>query len=386
MKDRFKGSYLSYILLFFFSYFAMAAFSSVLSVYLTGIGKTASEMSLIVSSSGLFSFVMVPVVGYLCDVTGRPRMISAAALLVLAASSLLFANTRAVWGLFLLNGLGMSFYSATFPVSERLASSSKYRYGTLRVWGTFGYAAGAQAAGIAVGKFPGWVLFTVVAISALIAIPGYIGAEDPIPGESQPLPEDKVKISSFLTMPHFLLYLAIACLLAGASGVNMNYAPLLLTSLGVATEAVGTVLFFSTLVEIPIIVFSNKYMDRFSGKSLLLVTCGLFLIQYIFYALIASAWAVVSVMVLVKAIASTLMMMIVLKIVRNLVDPRLTITAISVVNSVNNLGAILLQNAGGAIADRSSIQTVYLCLAGLAFLAAILTVFLKVGNTEKVFS
>lgn len=54
---RYKGSYLAYVMAFGWLYFAMAVFSSVISVYLTDLGKSASEMSFIVSASGIFPFL-----------------------------------------------------------------------------------------------------------------------------------------------------------------------------------------------------------------------------------------------------------------------------------------------------------------------------------------
>ncbi len=387
---RLKGSYLSYVMIFLFAYFAMASFSSVLSVYLTGIGKSASEMSFVVSSSGLFSFIMVPITGYLCDRTGRPRMICAVLLVLLGVCAILFGGSGQVWTLFLLNGLIMSLSGSAMAVSERLASACRFRYGTLRVWGTFGYAAGAQAAGIAVGSFPPWVLFSLVAASALLAAVGYLCAEDPLPagvqGAERPNnPGEKVKLSSFLTQRYFLLYLLIAFLFSCGNGVNMNFAPLLLNSLGVSTGTVGTVLFFSTLVEIPIIVFSNRFMDRFSGKALLLAAFGSCLFQFLIYAFAPAAWAVVAVMVLIKAVSGTLFMMIILKMVHNLVRPELTTTGISVVNAVNSLATIVMQNISGFVADHSGIRQVYLLLSLLLAVGMILTLFLKVGNSEKVF-
>ena len=166
----------------------------------------------------------------------------------------------------------------------------------------------------------------------------------------------------------------------------MNYAPVLLGGLGMATGAVGSVLFFSTLVEIPIILFSNRFMDRFSGKALMLTAFGLLLVQFLFYGTARSLWAVVAVMVLVKAIASTLFQMTILKMVRNLVDASLTTTGLSVVNSLNSLSTILVQNAGGLVADRWDVPTLYLCLSGLVALGMALALFLRVGNSQKVFS
>lgn len=389
MKNfRFKGSYLSYVLIYFFSYFAMASFVSVLSVYLTNIGKSGGEMSFIVSASGIFSFAMLPFTGYLCDRTGKSRFISGALLVAMGAMALIFSQCRQVWALFLLEGLLMACLNSAMPISERLAAATKFRYGVLRVWGTIGYAAGAQAAGLAIQHFPPIVLFALVFLSTVIAAIGFAGAEDPIlPAAPEQEREEKRRppLSSFLKNPQFLLFLLIAFLFYASSGVNFNYAAYLLDTLGVPTGAVGTVLAVGTLVELPIILFSNKFMDRFSGKTLLLLACGMNVVQFLCYGLTRDPLTVVAVMILLKALAATLFMMLILKIVRNLVAPELTTTGISVVNSVTSLGTIIMQNVGGSILDSSNIHVLYLVLAGLTAAAMVLTLFLRVENREKVF-
>lgn len=389
MKNfRFKGSYLSYVLIYFFSYFAMASFVSVLSVYLTNIGKSGGEMSFIVSASGIFSFAMLPFTGYLCDRTGKSRFISGALLVAMGAMALIFSQCRQVWALFLLEGLLMACLNSAMPISERLAAATKFRYGVLRVWGTIGYAAGAQAAGLAIQHFPPIVLFALVFLSTVVAAIGFAGAEDPIlPAAPEQEREGKRRppLSSFLKNPQFLLFLLIAFLFYASSGVNFNYAAYLLDTLGVPTGAVGTVLAVGTLVELPIILFSNKFMDRFSGKTLLLLACGMNVVQFLCYGLTRDPLIVVAVMILLKALAATLFMMLILKIVRNLVAPELTTTGISVVNSVTSLGTIIMQNVGGSILDSSNIHVLYLVLAGLTAAAMVLTLFLRVENREKVF-
>lgn len=387
-RFHFKGSYLSYVFIFFFFDFCMAAFTSILSVYLTGIGKSASEMALIVSSGSLFGFVVLPISGYLCDRLRRTRLISMLLMGTIAVLAIIFAVCRSVWALFVCNGIVSSFLSTISPISERLASSAKYRYGTLRVWGTFGYAAGAQVAGIAIQSFPPAVLFGSVTLAAILAVVGFIGADDPETTDQTKTPAaaEKVSLSSFLTNPYFLLYLAISFLCMGCSATNMTYVPILLQDLGLPAGGIGTALSISTLVEIPIILFSHKFMDRFSGKTLLAATLLIFIVQYLCYGLLPSLWAVLAVMILIKAIASTMMVMIGLKIVRNLVSPALTTTALTIVNAMNSVGTIALQNLGGAVVDRSSVQTLYLGMAILAAVALVLTLFLKVNNNEKVFS
>ena len=391
---RYKGSYLAYVMAFGWLYFAMAVFSSVISVYLTDLGKSASEMSFIVSASGIFSFFMVPITGYMADRTQNPKALSVVTLLLSGFMGLIFAQCRQVWALFLLNGLILSFINSLMPISERMAGRSAFRYGYLRVWGTVGYALGAQAAGFAMEYISPSFIFVMLFLSAIFAAVGFWGAEDcpsapqdkgqePSPQKDEPA--KRPSLLKVLLNPSFLLFLLIACLFTGCSNVNMTYAPMLLNSLGVPTSTVGTVLFFSTLIEAPVILFSNKFMDRFSGKALIIASFAIIIAQFLFYGFSRSAVVVILAMVLLKAIASTLFVMINLKIVRNLLDPRFTTTGLSVINSATNLSAILLQNAGGVLVDYTSIPALYLALCGLTVLGLLLTLFLKVGNQERVF-
>lgn len=382
----FSGSYFSYAMLFFFFYFSMASFSSVLSVYLTGIGKPATEMSFIVSAADMFSFVMMPLVGFLCDRLHNPRLICCTLLLLMSVTAMLFSQCRQVWALFLLDGITLSMLNSVTPVTERLAAACRYRYGTLRVWGTMGYAAGAQVAGLFIEHFPAIVLFLTFSASALLAVVGFLGTGRSSASTAKKAEKEPVRLTSLLHSPHFLLYLAITFVVMGCSGANMTYAPMLLNEMGLSTTGIGTVLSVGTLVEIPILLFSHKFMDRFSGKFLLRATLAVFIAQYLCYTLARSAWLAVAAMLLLKAIASTMMVMIALKMVRNLIPAELTTTGLSVVNSLNNLGTIAMQNIGGTIVDHSTVQMFYLVMSGLALLALVLTAFLKVGNNQKVFS
>ena len=50
------------------------------------------------------------------------------------------------------------------------------------------------------------------------------------------------------------------------------------------------------------------------------------------------------------------------------------------------MSAILMQNLGGILVENTSIRLLYFVMAGLMMLGMILTLFLHVQNTEKVFS
>lgn len=384
-KFAYRGSYLAYVITYFFFYCSMGVFTSVLSMYLTGIGKSKAEMSFIVSASSLFGILMIPVVGYLNDRFRKPKRIISVMLVVVAVLSVLFAMFRNTFLLYLLNGLIMGIISSISPISERIAGAGRYRYGTVRIWGTFGYAAAAQLACIIMEVTTPQLIFFLISASAVIAIVGFYGTED-IPFEPDTEQNTAQRQLSFLRSPMFILFVVIGFIFSGSSNLNMTYSPILLQELGVPTSAVGTVLFFSTVIELPIILFSNKFMDRFSGKLLTAVDFVIMFVQYLLYSFAPNAAVAIVTVLLMRAIGATLFMMIILKIIRGIVRENSVSTAMGVLNATNALSAILMQNLGGHLVEATSIRTMYLLLAGLSVIGFVLCLFLRVENTKSVFS
>lgn len=338
-KRTFRGSYPAYALTYFFFYWSLGVFTSVLSMYLTGIGKSKAEMSFIMSASSLFGVVLIPIVGYINDKLRKPRLICTVMMACVAVFGILFALVRETMLLFLLNGCIMGFISSLSPVSERMATSTKYRYGTIRIWGTFGYAAAVQVACAMMEFTSPQLIFVSVSVSAVLAIVGFLGTDD----------------ISF-------------------------------TDTEAAKAAAGTVLFFSTIVELPVMLFSYKFMDRFSGRTLMLLAFAIMVAQFLLYATAPNAFVAVVTMLVLRAIGSTLFGMILLKIVRGVVQVRSVSTALGVISATDAMSAILMQNLGGILVENTSIRILYFAMAGLMMLGMILTLFLRVQNTEKVFS
>lgn len=130
------------------------------------------------------------------------------------------------------------------------------------------------------------------------------------------------------------------------------------------TGAVGTVLFFSTIVELPVILFSYKFMDRFSGRTLMLLAFAIMVAQFLLYATAPNAFVAVVTMLVLRAIGSTLFGMILLKIVRGVVQVRSVSTALGVISATDAMSAILMQNLGGILVENTSIRHLVFCHGG----------------------
>lgn len=363
----------------------MGAFISVQSVYLMGLGKSTGEMSFIVSASSLFGIVLIPAVGYLNDRLKKPRLIAGLLLAAVAVLGAVFAASRSTWVLYVLNGLIMGLVSAISPVCERMAGSGRFRYGTVRVWGTIGYAAAAQLAGLVMEFIAPRMIFVLFGAAIAVAAAGFAGT-DGIRFEQEAEKSTAADQLSFLSKPMFLLFAAIALVFSGMSNLNITYSPILLQELGLSTGFVGTALSLSTLVELPVILFSNRFMGRFSGRALTAAGFAVMLLQFLLYGFSSSAWLAFLSMLLLKAVGSTLFMMIMLKVVRGIVRENSVSTALGVINAANAVSTILMQNLGGFIVGALGIHTMYFLLAGLSALGLLLSLFLRVQNAKKVFS
>lgn len=387
MKSSAKHRYISYVMPYFFLYFSMGAYNGILSLYLKEIGKSSSEISFIISAANIFSLISIPITGYLTDIVKKPKYIPTVALSISAVLSIAFAFTQSVWILFFLNGFVMTGISCVSPISERLAASCEYRYGSIRIWGTVGYAISMQINTILLENFSPIWLFILLFFSGAFGAVGFwiVGGDEPIAKEKPVEQQNKGTVIRSILTPAFVLFIVIAFIFNGASGVNMTYIPMLLQDMGLPVSQVGTVLLVSTLVEIPLIFFSHKFMDYFSVKAIMSASFILILVQFIVYSQASSAVPIVVVMILFKAIASTLYQMVALKAVRNIVNPLYITTGLSVLNSVSSLGGIVMQNVSGFVADMSGIQFLYLVLAVIMGIGLMITLFLKVENRERVF-
>lgn len=387
-KRTFRGSYLCYAITFFFFCFSTGVFSQVLSIYLTGIGKTTTEMTFIISSSNLFGIALIPIFGFIVDRVKKPYMIMGT-MFAAGVLSLIFAVSRNTWVLYMLNGLIMGIMSALNPIFENMAGNGKYRYGMVRCWGTIGYAVSASVAAVLLDVADPRLIFVVFALSVTTSALCFFGT-GVISYREKPEAQQPKKLTVgqqifFLKSPLFLLFVVIALLFAAVTNVNNTFAPMLLKELGVSTSFVGTALLLSTLMEVPIVFFSNKFMGRFSGKILAAASFLMMFLQFAVYGVTDHVLTAFIAMLLLKAVSSQLFVMTMLKVVRGIVHENAVATALGVINSVNAVSTIVMHNVGGKIADAAGIQALYLTLAVMSAAAFLLCMFLKVKNTESRF-
>lgn len=385
MLKRYKSSYLSYFLMYNFYYLSWAVFSALISVYLLDKGFRASEVSLVVSTSFFASMVFQPFIGMLSDRFDVKKvnfilfgLATLGGFAFMFASSLITITIGYSFVLTLING--------TNPVMEKIASSSPYQYGKIRIWGTIGYATGSWLAGTIYQFISPEFIFICFVITMILCIIGLLGTETP-----QDLSQEKAvktKTSTLLHNHKYLYYLIIAAIFQGITNMANTYIPAMFQNDGLPVNLVSTILSFAVLCEAPIVLFSHRFMDKLANKKLLIIAYIMISIQFLCYAF--NVWLPLQVLVtlITKHPSGMLFIMINLKIVSTLVPKEHQITALAFVQTLRNLSSIVFQNIAGQILDVSSYQILFsLSLIIIAY-GFLLVLLFKIpsGKDQKIFN
>lgn len=385
MLERYKNSYLSYFLMYNFYYLSWAIFSALISIYLLDKGFKASEVSLVVSTSFLTSMIFQPVIGMFSDRYDVKKvnfvlftLAGIGGLAFMFASSLITITIGYSFVLTLING--------TNPVMKKIASSSPYQYGKIRIWGTIGYATGSWLAGMIYQLISPSAIFICFIITMILCIIGLLGTQTP--SELGQNNEEKTKTSTLFHNYKYLYYLIIAAIFQGITNMANTYIPAMFQNDGLKVSLVSTILSFAVLCEAPLVLFSHKFMDKLTNKRLLIIAYSMITIQFLCYAL--NVWLPLKVIItlITKHPSGMLFIMINLKIVSTLVPKEHQITALAFVQTLRNLSSIIFQNIAGQILDISSYQILFALSLIVIVVGFVLVILFKVpsGKDQKLFN
>lgn len=387
---RYTNSYLSYVILFFFYDLAFALFSALISVYLIGKGYSASQVSLLISVASLANMLTQPIIGNLTERFGmRPvNMVLfgasclAAGLFVIAPNFAIIVIAYALINL-IMNGVN--------PVVERMATSSPYSYGSVRMWGSIGFAAGTQLTGLLYDHIAPVAPYVAFIFAMLLAILGFWGTNPRVPEAEQANIEndgEPVSTKDLLTNKLFLYYLVLQVLFAAVTGAAYSFCAAYLTNKGLDASLASTFLAVAALIEIPLLLFSSKFMDKIPNKVLLLGVFAMVVIEMVIYGLNMPLPLIIVATFIGRHPPAIINIMTNMKVVNTIVDPRQQITGLALVKTCQSFGTIISNNIGGRIADAAGYPAMFMFLLAMIVVGLVGVVFFKVpsGNDKKLFS
>lgn len=381
MFIRYKNSYLSYLLMYFFYFFSLAVFSGYISVYLMDKGYHASQVSMVVSWSFILSMVIQPIIGYLND-HYHQKTLNMLILLIAAILGVCFIYAQNIYLIAMIYSLALGLFNAASPVIENMATLSRFSYGKIRIWGTIGYAVASKVSGVIYDYVSPEAMYAFFTIGLIFCVIGIYGTQN-----VKQIKMQKKEKSSGLLQKNFIIYLVIVCLFYAITNTNTTYLPAMFQNMGLSMNTTSTVIFILTLSELPVIFFSHQYMNRLTNKQLLVGIFILLIIQFLTYSCIHQPLIVVIVSICTKAVSTMLFIMLNLKIVSTIVDIKHQMSALALVQTCRNLGSIVFQWIAGYLIDFYSYDIFYLILALLSIVGMIICLLYRIpsGNDQHLF-
>ncbi len=370
--------------MYMFYYLSLALFSGLISVYLMDKGYSASQVSLVVSVQYALCMISQPFIGSLSDRFNRKK-VNMILLTAGAFTGILFVFSESFWMLTAVYGITMALVNGVNPVIEQMATTSRFRYGSIRIWGTVGYAAGSQAAGLIYRYISPEAMYIYFSLGILICTLGLYGTREV--RKAQPASIEKTQGSGILNSRPFLYYLLLTALFYGTTNVSTTYLPAMYQSQGLSVDVTSTLLFLGTMMELPVILFSARYMNRIGNRELLMAVFVLLIIQYGVYAFVPGVWMKAAATVLTKSVATMVFIMINLKVISTIINSRHQITALAVVSTFKSLVSIGFQSVSGYLLDHVSYSVFYMILFVLAAAGLIFSSIYRIesGNDMKLF-
>ena len=382
----YKNSYLSYFLMYNFYYLSWALFSALISVYLMDRGFKASDVSLVVSASFLTSMITQPIIGKWNDEFDIKK-VNAILFVIVAIGGIVFMVSNSLFMIAVSYSVVLMMINGVNPVMEKIATASPYQYGKIRIWGTIGYALGSQFAGILYDLVAPQAIFIVFVLTMILCIIGLVGTELDIKKEAAK-ENEKVKTMTLFKNKKFVYYLAICAIFYGITNMSNTFVPSMLTDKGLDVDVTSTILSIAVFCEAPLVLFSNRFMDKIANKTLLIISISMVCLQCAVYGFDLPLIFIVLITFLAKHPSGMLYIMINLKVINTLIDENQQITALAYVATLKNLVAIIFQNVAGNILDVTTYSNLYLICFGWMLVALILVIFFKIssGNDKKLFN
>lgn len=382
----YKNSYLSYFLMYNFYYLSWALFSALISVYLMDRGFKASDVSLVVSASFLTSMITQPIIGKWNDEFDIKK-VNAILFVIAAIGGIVFMVSNSLFMIAVSYSVVLMMINGVNPVMEKIATASPYQYGKIRIWGTIGYALGSQFAGILYDLVAPQAIFIVFVLTMILCIIGLVGTEPDIKKEAAK-ENEKVKTMTLFKNKKFVYYLAICAIFYGVTNMSNTFVPSMLTDKGLDVDVTSTILSIAVFCEAPLVLFSNRFMDKIANKTLLIISISMVCLQCAVYGFNLPLIFIVLITFLAKHPSGMLYIMINLKVINTLIDENQQITALAYVATLKNLVAIIFQNVAGNILDVTTYSNLYLICFGWMLVALILVIFFKIssGNDKKLFN
>ncbi len=351
-------------LFYFLIFLAIGALSPLLSVYLQEEARlSGTAIGWIMSLTPIVTMAAQPLWGMVTDYTRKPVGILMITLVLTALFGLMYSFAGSYEAFVALTVLLSAAQSAVVPISDSLALRHVHEqggnYGSIRLWGSIGFA----VAVFVVGWLSERIAFAVIFYAFSLAMLAAAALTARLPRYRTAVSTGRLTwrdIGGLLSLRPFRLLLTAAFLLFGPILANNSYFGLLIHELGGTLTGVGFAFLLAAGSEAPFMKATDRLIRRFGMARLLILAALISAVRWLSYAADPPLWFVYMTTI-VQGCSVGLSIPTALQYARRLVPERVQVTAVSLYSAVSNgLGAWFCTLLGGYLLERWHIGTVYL--------------------------
>ncbi len=283
LSSQWSGSL--YYLVTFLGAGASAPF---LYVYFNDLGLTGQQVGWISSLAPIMTMLLATAVASFADRKRWRIPVLQAALLITSVLFFLlrfpttFTNIALL--MFLFAVISSPIQSIAESLIARMAHRNNLNYGSMRLWGSLGYAISALGFG-AIWQILG--LRSLFIAGSLFYLPLIYLASHLEEGPVIPKQERK-PISELLRDRALFLILGATFLAAISNSLTMTFSGILARSLGGGDFLIGAMIAFGAMAELPVMFFSDRISARINKVNTVLLSYGLMSVAFLGYVIARS--------------------------------------------------------------------------------------------------
>lgn len=370
--------------LFFLLFFAgIGLIMPFLSLQFKAVGYNGVQISLLNMLSALAVILTAPQYGLIFDRSKDKRLILLISLTITTVTLFLIPYLRAFGVMLVIYTINRVIVSSSITASENLSyqvsadknGEEKAGFGSLRMWGSLGFALTALLGGMIFQNFGllrnsriflGLMAATFV---VLLLMPESIFRERRSTESSETALSTRGVIK-LIAKDQYLLLTVVALALTDPlfDGVR-SFEPIFMEELGLPVSVIGLAATLSALLEVPMMLGADRLIERIGVQNLVIAILSFDLTRRLLVWIFPSGWVVFALNIM-TAISFTLRLITTVHLINLRIPKQYTTTALTFVfNTLNGIMYILSNAISGVIYDAFGARQIYLVSATLCVIA-----------------
>lgn len=348
---------------FEFLFWACFAVSPFIVVFMREQGFQNGKIGLVLSINAVIGIVTQPVWGLISDWLKSFKKVFLICMSVCSVTyaSLFFLHNHSF--IILVLCIDAFFRCAIVSIADAwmissLSGNNDISYGSIRLYGSIGFAAMVFLFGMLIGGRSVGIIFPVYLLLVIITLIITLKIKDVHPTSHTGIfnikPHKLLKNRYYLTFIIFVFFLSIPNSAAG------TFLPNLFTHAGGTIEQYGMMHSIKALIEVPFFLFGSYLLNRLGHIKLILISAVIYMFQMLLFAYAVSPGQVMLAVFLLGP-AYSMFLLGMLNYIFKLSPPELKATSLTLASAFGvGLSSIAGNYGGGLFIDRFGLQPMYI--------------------------